>query len=155
MDALLAAFPYVSLAVGVVALIGAIFYERFPAPSSTGVGYLLLGRGPRITTAVITLFLGSILFLDLSWMQWTSSTAAFFIGLFSLLLIMTFWDEISPTIHTQGFLPIAFSRGERVFLSFMVFFGTMAAWIAFLPSVNILYGLGVAAVLIVIAVKFA
>lgn len=115
---------------------------------------LIIGRGSLVFYSVILLMVGLALSLDLSWMQWTQPTAIFFIGLFSLLLLMTVWDILNPQSHQQGFLPIGFSRGERLFLGFMIFFGTMFFWGAFLPDVNIYYGIGLSAVLFAVMAKF-
>lgn len=69
--------------------------------------------------------------MDLSWMFWTWQTAAFFIGLALALTVMTVWDARSPSVRTKGFLPLAFTRGERFFISVVLFIGVMLLWLAF------------------------
>jgi predicted small integral membrane protein len=92
--------------------------------------------------------------MDLSWMRWTPPTIAIFIGLMLTLTVMTVWDIRSPSIRRKGFLPVGFTRGERLFLSIVIFFGTVILWIAFLKNVNLLWALPVAAILIIIMVRW-
>lgn len=91
----------------------------------------------------------------LGWMEWTTPTAAFFILLAVALTGMTLWDIRDPSVKTQGFLPVAFTRGERFFLSVIAFFGVMLLWVALLPNVTLWYALLPAAVLIFVLVRFA
>ncbi|MEL6147995.1 MAG: DUF2160 family membrane protein [Chloroflexota bacterium] len=139
---------------GLVSLATSIRDVVTPAVAGNPALELFLSRSTRVVAGILLTVVGAALFLDLSWMRWTPQTASFFILLFSLLVIMTFWDRVYPTQHTKGFLPIAFSRGERLFLSFMIFFGTVTLWMAFLPDITLWGGIGVAAVLIVIVAKF-
>jgi predicted small integral membrane protein len=92
--------------------------------------------------------------MDLSWMRWTPPTVAIFVGLLLTLTAMTIWDIRSPSIRRKGFLPVGFTRGERLFLSIVIFFGTVILWIAFLKNVNLLWALPVAAILIIIVVRW-
>jgi predicted small integral membrane protein len=92
--------------------------------------------------------------MDLSWMRWTPPTIAIFIGLLLTLTVMTVWDIRSPSIRRKGFLPVGFTRGERLFLSIVIFFGTIILWIAFLKNTNLLFALPVAAILIIIVVRW-
>jgi predicted small integral membrane protein len=92
--------------------------------------------------------------MDLSWMQWTPPTIGIFIGVIVMLTIMTTWDIRSPGIRRHGFLRVGFTRGERIFLSIVIFLGTMLLWLAFLPDTNLLLALPAAAVLIFIVVRW-
>ena len=92
--------------------------------------------------------------MNLSWMQWTPPTIAVFIGVMVALTIMTIWDIRSPSIRRKGFLPIGFTRGERFFLSVVVFLGTFIFWLAFLPDTDPLFALPAAAILIFIVVRW-
>lgn len=87
-------------------------------------------------------------------MEWTLPTAVFFILLALALTGMTLWDMRNPSIKRQGFLPVAFTRGERFFLSVLIFFGVMLLWTAFLTSVTLWYALPVALVLIFVVVRY-
>lgn len=55
----------------------------------------------------------------LSWMVWTLPTAVFF-GCIGLLLVgMTLWEIRSPSTLRRGFLPIATTRGDRLFMGLL------------------------------------
>jgi len=92
--------------------------------------------------------------LDLSWMQWTPLTIGIFVGVILTLTLMTIWDVRSPGVRHKGFLVVGFTRGERLFLSVVIFFGTVILWLAFLPKTDVIYALPVAAVLIFIVVRW-
>lgn len=90
----------------------------------------------------------------LTWMQWTTPTAVFFILLALGITGMTFWDSRSPSFKRKGVLPVALTRGERFFLSFITFFGVMLLWLALLPQVSLWYAVPVALVLIFLLVRY-
>jgi predicted small integral membrane protein len=90
--------------------------------------------------------------MDLSWMQWTPITVVVFIGVMTVLAFMTVWDIRSPAVRRKGFLPVGFTRGERLFLSVVIFLGTFIFWLAFLPDTAPELALPAAAVLITIVV---
>ncbi|MBZ0283812.1 MAG: DUF2160 domain-containing protein [Anaerolineae bacterium] len=92
--------------------------------------------------------------MDLLWMQWTPTTIVLFIAVIATLTVMVIWDIRTPSIRRKGFLPIGFARGERLFLSVVIFLSTFVFWMAFLPDTNVEYALPVAAVLIVIMVRW-
>lgn len=56
----------------------------------------------------------------LNWMMWTQPTAIFFICIALLLVGMTVWELKRPTRLTKGFLPIATTRGDRLFIGLLV-----------------------------------
>lgn len=56
----------------------------------------------------------------LTWMQWTLPTAIFFIVIACILASMTVWELVSPTVERKGFLPIATTRGDRLFIGLLV-----------------------------------
>lgn len=68
--------------------------------------------------------------MALDWMFWTWPTAAFFIGLALAITFMTLWDVRSPSVKVKGFLPIPFTRGERFFISVVLFIAVMLVWLA-------------------------
>lgn len=55
----------------------------------------------------------------MSWMAWTSQTAAFFAGIGFALAVMTVWEILSPTKTTRGFLPMPTTRGDRFFIGLL------------------------------------
>jgi len=58
------------------------------------------------------------------WMAWTLPVAVFFSSIVLMLVGMTFWELKSPTTLRRGWLPIATTRGDRLFIGLM-----MAAWV--------------------------
>jgi predicted small integral membrane protein len=54
-----------------------------------------------------------------SWMVWTTPVAVFFTCIGLMLVGMTVWELKSPTIERKGFLPIATTRGDRLFISLL------------------------------------
>lgn len=55
-----------------------------------------------------------------NWMVWTTPTAVFFIGVACLLAGMTVWEIKSPTVLRKGFLPMATTRGDRLFIGLLI-----------------------------------
>jgi predicted small integral membrane protein len=79
----------------------------------------------------------------LSWMAWTLPSAWFFIGIASILLVMTFFEIRKPCVERKGWLPIATTRGDRLFIGLLssafihlLFVGLtdVTLWIAFALS---------------------
>lgn len=58
------------------------------------------------------------------WMVWTTPVAVFFSCVVLMLIGMTVWEVKSPTTLRRGWLPIATTRGDRLFIGLM-----MAAWV--------------------------
>jgi predicted small integral membrane protein len=54
------------------------------------------------------------------WMVWTLPTAVFFVCIGLMLAGMTVWEWKSPTAPRKGFLPIATTRGDRLFIGLLV-----------------------------------
>lgn len=74
------------------------------------------------------------------WMAWTTPVAVFF-GCIALMLFgMTLWEVKSPTVLRRGFLPMATTRGDRLFigllsaayinLAFVGLSGRMVIWLS-------------------------
>jgi len=53
------------------------------------------------------------------WMAWTLPVAVFFICIALMLVGMTVWELRSPTVLRKGFLPIATTRGDRLFIGLL------------------------------------
>lgn len=67
---------------------------------------------------------------SVAWMLWSPYSAAFF-GVIAVVVVgMNLWNRRSPSISRKGFLPIATTRGERVFLCGIVSFGIHILWVA-------------------------
>jgi predicted small integral membrane protein len=58
------------------------------------------------------------------WMAWTLPVAVFFTCIVLMLVGMTAWELRSPTVLRKGFLPMATTRGDRLFIGLLT-----AAWI--------------------------
>jgi len=58
------------------------------------------------------------------WMAWTLPVAVFFICIVLMLAGMTVWEIRQPTVLRKGFLPIATTRGDRLFIGLL-----SAAWV--------------------------
>lgn len=59
-----------------------------------------------------------------NWMAWTLPVAIFFTCIGLMLIVMTVWEIKSPTIERKGFLPMATTRGDRLFIGLV-----SAAWV--------------------------
>ncbi len=74
-----------------------------------------------------------------NWMAWTLPVAVFFTCIVLMLIGMTVWEIKSPTTLRRGFLPIATTRGDRLFiglltaayvnLAFVGLSGRIAQWL--------------------------
>ena len=72
------------------------------------------------------------------WMAWTQPVAVFFTCIVLMLIGMTVWEGKSPTVLRKGLLPIATTRGDRLFiglvsaaylnLGFLAFSEKMIGW---------------------------
>ena len=55
----------------------------------------------------------------LDWMAWTVPVAVFFTCIVLMLIGMTVWELKSPTTLRKGWLPIATTRGDRLFIGLL------------------------------------
>jgi predicted small integral membrane protein len=64
-------------------------------------------------------------------MAWTGPTAIFFVAIALILVSMTVWQVVSPSVERRGLLPMATSRGDRLFIGLLgsafIHLGWMAA----------------------------
>lgn len=71
----------------------------------------------------------------LDWMVWTTPVAVFFSCIALMLVGMTVWEIRAPTVLRKGFLPIATTRGDRLFIGLLsaayinLAFVGMAGWL--------------------------
>ncbi|WP_442108805.1 DUF2160 domain-containing protein [Pseudomonas sp. NUPR-001] len=56
----------------------------------------------------------------MEWMAWTLPTALFFSAIGLLLVGMTLFEVRRPCVERRGFLPIATTRGDRLFIGLLV-----------------------------------
>jgi predicted small integral membrane protein len=74
--------------------------------------------------------------MTLEWMAWTLPTAIFFITIACLLIGMTIWQVKAPSIERKGFLPIATTPGDRLFIGLLGSAFIHLAWIG-LTTLNL------------------
>lgn len=55
----------------------------------------------------------------LNWMAWTMPSALFFVGIASILLVMTIYEIRKPCVERKGWLPITTTRGDRLFIGLL------------------------------------
>lgn len=54
------------------------------------------------------------------WMAWTQPVAIFFGAIVLMLVGMTLWELRSPTTLRRGWLPMATTRGDRLFVGLLL-----------------------------------
>ena len=54
-----------------------------------------------------------------AWMVWTTPVAVFFTCIAFMLVAMTLWEIKQPTVLRKGFLPLATTRGDRLFIGLL------------------------------------
>jgi predicted small integral membrane protein len=65
------------------------------------------------------------------WMAWTLPVAVFFGCIVLMLAGMTVWELKSPTTVRKGFLPMATTRGDRLFIGLLSAAYVNLAFVAF------------------------
>ena len=75
------------------------------------------------------------------WMAWTLPVAVFFICIVLMLASMTLWEIKSPTIERRGFLPIATTRGDRLFIGLLSAAYVNLAFVAVSERMIVWFGL--------------
>ena len=63
-------------------------------------------------------------------MAWTLPTALFFVAIGLMLMCLTVLELKFPTRLAKGFLPMATTRGDRVFISLLLAAGWHVGWLA-------------------------
>ena len=87
------------------------------------------------------------------WMAWTTPVAVFFTCMALMLLGMTVWEIKSPTVMRKGWLPIATTRGDRLFIGLLIaayinlayagLAGWLAQWLSLAAEPSIWWSFGV------------
>jgi len=91
--------------------------------------------------------------MTLEWMAWTLPTALFFSAIALLLIAMTVWGIVSPSVERRGLLPIATSRGDRLFIGLLGSAYIHLAWIG-LSDANLWWALGISVVYMVALMRW-
>ncbi len=92
--------------------------------------------------------------MTLEWMAWTVPTAAFFAIIAAILVGMLIWQVRSPSFPRRGFLPMATTRGDRLFISLLTAAFLVVGWIA-VSTAPLWYPLGGALVIGVAIMRYA
>ena len=91
--------------------------------------------------------------MNLEWMAWTIPTATFFITIAIILISMTVWEVISPTVERRGFLPLSTTRGDRLFIGLLGSAYIHLAWLG-LSDLTIWFGFAIALVWMVVVMRW-
>jgi predicted small integral membrane protein len=89
----------------------------------------------------------------LQWMAWTPQVAVFFVGIGAMLLGMTLWELVSPTVPRRGFLPLVTTRGDRLFIGLMAAAFINLGW-AGLTDMTQWGGAAIGAAILIIIMKW-
>lgn len=89
----------------------------------------------------------------LNWMAWTVPTAIFFAVIALILMGMTVWQVVSPSVERRGLLPMATTRGDRLFIGLLgsafIHLGWMAA-----TGLSLWWALGISVVFLVAVMRW-
>jgi predicted small integral membrane protein len=91
--------------------------------------------------------------MTLEWMAWTLPTAIFFITIALILTAMGIWQVISPSIERRGFLPIATTRGDRLFIGLLGSAYIQLAWLG-LTDLSLYFSLAIAVVWMILVMRW-
>jgi predicted small integral membrane protein len=91
--------------------------------------------------------------MNLEWMAWTLPTAVFFITIALILTAMGIWQVLSPSIERRGFLPIATTRGDRLFIGLLGSAYIQLAWLGF-TNLSLYFALAIAVVWMIIVMRW-
>jgi predicted small integral membrane protein len=64
----------------------------------------------------------------MEWMAWTMPTALFFVAIALTLAAYTWRGLVSPSVARRGFLPLATTRGDRLFIGLVASAYINLAW---------------------------
>jgi len=91
--------------------------------------------------------------MSLEWMAWTLPTAIFFATIALILVAMTIWEVVQPTVERRGFLPLVTTRGDRLFIGLLGSAYIHLAWIA-LVGAGLWWALAVSLVYMLVVMRW-
>jgi predicted small integral membrane protein len=91
--------------------------------------------------------------MTLEWMAWTLPTAVFFGAIAATLAAMTVWQVLTPGVERRGLLPIATSRGDRLFIGLLGSAYIHLGWIG-LTDLSLWIALAISVVWMVLLMRF-
>ena len=80
--------------------------------------------------------------MQFEWMAWTLPTAVFFAAIATMLAGMTVWHLAAPSVERRGLLPMATSRGDRLFMGLLGSAYIHLAWLG-LTDLALWWALGI------------
>jgi len=89
----------------------------------------------------------------MEWMAWTLPTALFFAVIGCILLGMTVWQLVQPTVERKGFLPMKTTRGDRLFIGLLAAAYLHLGWLA-LTELSLWWALGLSVVLLLAIMRW-
>ena len=91
--------------------------------------------------------------MGLAWMVWTLPTAIFFVVIAAMLVSMTVWQAVAPSPERRGFLPIATTPGDRLFIGLLVSAYINLAWVG-LTNASLWFALAISIVWMIVAMRW-
>jgi predicted small integral membrane protein len=91
--------------------------------------------------------------MGLGWMVWTLPTAIFFAVIAAMLVSMTVWQAVAPSPERKGFLPIATTPGDRLFVGLLLSAYINLAWIG-LTTASLWFALAISAAWMVVVMRW-
>jgi predicted small integral membrane protein len=89
----------------------------------------------------------------LAWMAWTRPVAIFFVCIVLMLIGMTVWELRSPTLARKGLLPLATTRGDRLFIGLMLAAYVNLAW-AGITDLTQWWGVAISAIVLAVVMRW-
>ncbi|WP_166255510.1 DUF2160 domain-containing protein [Marinobacter salicampi] len=89
----------------------------------------------------------------LAWMNWTLPVAIFFAVIAAILLVMTVYEVVSPCSERKGFLPIATTRGDRLFIGLLTSAYIHLAWLG-LTELSLYIALAVSVIWLAVLLRW-
>jgi len=91
----------------------------------------------------------------LTWMHWTIPSALGFLLLAFLLGGLAILDRFHPGYARKGFLPMATTRGDRVFMSIACFVATVFVWLKCFPDASAIWAFVISGAIAFILMRWA
>ncbi|MGD8428889.1 MAG: DUF2160 domain-containing protein [Ectothiorhodospiraceae bacterium] len=82
----------------------------------------------------------------MEWMAWTLPTALFFVAIGLMLVLMTVLQVVYPTVERKGLLPMATTRGDRLFIGLLGSGYIHLAWLGLTDGLSLWWGTVISAV---------
>ncbi|WNG44110.1 hypothetical protein F0U60_08345 [Archangium minus] len=91
--------------------------------------------------------------MDMEWMAWTAPTASFFAVIVMLLAVYTVWGIRSPSLPRRGLLPMATTRGDRLFVGLMGSAFIHLAWVG-LTDASVWFAVGLSLLFMLVIARW-